>query len=279
MVDDTPSNLEILSELLAPDYQVSVATNGFDALALAGSDPSPDLILLDIMMPRLDGYQVCEQLKAQESTRQIPVIFVTATSDFESEEYGLNMGAVDYITKPFTPSIILARIRTHLALSNKTRLLQRLIRDRTAELEKARDAAEQAHKAKSNFLANMSHELRTPLNGIMGMTRLLMETTDSEDQREFLKDSWESSSRLLTMVNDLLELSSAESGNLLLCAHCFQARDALASLLQHYRQWAHEKGLGFHVSFSDDIPPRLCADLDRIRQVLMNLLNNAMRFT
>jgi putative two-component system response regulator len=117
-VDDSPETIALISELLRDSYGVKVATNGKDALRIAFSASSnpPDLILLDIMMPGMDGYEVCNHLKSDSQTRDIPVIFLTAKSDIADEEKGFDLGAVDYITKPISPPILLARIRTHLRL-------------------------------------------------------------------------------------------------------------------------------------------------------------------
>lgn len=116
IVDDTPENLGVLFELLQPYYRVRAANGGVRALQIAQDQPKPDLILLDIMMPDLDGYAVIERLKADPATRDIPVIFVTALDDSEDEQRGLALGAVDYITKPIQPATVLARVRTHLEL-------------------------------------------------------------------------------------------------------------------------------------------------------------------
>ena len=116
IVDDTPQNLMLLGELIQPQYRVQVANSGPLALRIACAEPHPDLILLDILMPEMSGYQVLEELRKDEATRSIPVIVITAMSAGEDEEHGLELGAVDYITKPFNPGIVLARIRTHLEL-------------------------------------------------------------------------------------------------------------------------------------------------------------------
>lgn len=114
VVDDTPDNLSLMMELLKDDYKVKLANGGERALKLAAMQPPPDVILLDIMMPGMDGYEVCQRLKAMPLTKDIPVVFLTAKSEVEDEKRGLEMGAVDYITKPISPPIVLARVKIHL---------------------------------------------------------------------------------------------------------------------------------------------------------------------
>lgn len=123
IVDDTPTNIQVLVEALRPDYRVEVAPNGKAAFEVIAKR-LPDLILLDVMMPELDGYEVCRRLKAQPETREIPVIFITAKSDELDEEQGLRLGAVDYITKPFHLPIVIARVRNHINLKIKSDLLE-----------------------------------------------------------------------------------------------------------------------------------------------------------
>lgn len=135
VVDDNPDNIAVLAEFLRPHYQVKAATNGAMALKIASSSEPPDLILLDIMMPELDGYSVCEKLKASYATKKIPVIFVTAMGDAEDETKGLALGAVDFISKPVRPSIVKARIKTHLRLYDQNRDLEEMVRQRTERLE------------------------------------------------------------------------------------------------------------------------------------------------
>ena len=131
VVDDTPDNLALMSELLRDRYRVKIANNGEKALRIAGAEPRPDLILLDVMMPGMDGHEVCERLKADPATRDVPVIFLTARSDVADETRGLALGAVDYITKPISPPIVMARVRTHLRLKASADFL----RDKAAYLE------------------------------------------------------------------------------------------------------------------------------------------------
>src|SRR6478735_788345 len=138
VVDDTPNNIAVLTEILRGDYRVLAAINGEQALKIARGDSPPDLILLDVMMPGMSGHEVCQRLKAESSTRKIPVIFVTAMNQVEDEAQGFALGAVDYITKPVSPPIVKARVRTHLALYDQNRELERMVRERTAELHHTR---------------------------------------------------------------------------------------------------------------------------------------------
>jgi PAS domain S-box-containing protein len=129
VVDDTPDILALIHSLLRGSYQVKSANNGTKGLQIACSEPQPDLILLDIMMPDLDGYEVCRQLKQNPLTRDIPVIFLTSKSDTENEEKGFSLGAVDYVTKPIGPSVLLARVRAHIAAHAQRRSLEVMFRD------------------------------------------------------------------------------------------------------------------------------------------------------
>ncbi|MBI3730698.1 MAG: two-component system response regulator [Burkholderiales bacterium] len=147
IVDDTPDNISLLSGLLKDQYKIKIATNGLKALQIASSLPGPDLILLDVMMPEMDGYETCRRLKMDPATSDIPIIFLTAKSQVQDEEMGLRLGAVDYISKPISPPIVLARVATQLNLVRARHLLQdqnkhleSLVRDRTRKLGKMQDA-------------------------------------------------------------------------------------------------------------------------------------------
>lgn len=124
VVDDTPENLSLMTSVLRDAYRVKVATNGAKALSIASSDDPPDLVLLDVMMPEMDGYEVCRRLKAAPRTRDIPVIFLTARSEVADEKMGFDCGAEDYVTKPISPPIVLARVATHLTLRSAREYLK-----------------------------------------------------------------------------------------------------------------------------------------------------------
>ena len=160
-VDDTPENIDVLTGVLGSLYTVKVATSGRLALKVAFSAHPPDLILLDVMMPEMDGYEVCRQLKENERTRDIPVIFVTALSEPIDEARGFELGAADYITKPVRPQIVLSRVKTHLAMHDRGRHLEHLVQERTASLVE-----------KTNELLVKNQELdKTRLEIIHGLAR------------------------------------------------------------------------------------------------------------
>ena len=138
VVDDTPDNIMVLDEILRGEYEVRAAINGEVALKIALSETPPDIILLDVMMPGMDGFEVCRRLKEDTQGRKIPVIFVTALGQIQDEAQGFALGAVDYIQKPVSPPLVLARVRTQLALYDQSRALEGLVRERTVELSDTR---------------------------------------------------------------------------------------------------------------------------------------------
>ena len=163
LVDDVSENIQILMETLKNEYAIIAATNGERALKLALAEPMPDIILLDIMMPEMDGYEVCKRLKKNEKTRNIPVIFVTAMQEMEDEKMGFDVGAVDYITKPVSPPIVRARVKNHLALEFAKRTLE----EQNQELREAVRLREDVEKI-------TRHDLKSPLNMIIGGPQAIM---------------------------------------------------------------------------------------------------------
>ena len=138
LVDDAPSNIQVANAILKDTYKIRIATNGAKALELANATPPPDLILLDVMMPEMDGYEVCSRLKLESQTRDIPVIFLTGQTETEDETRGFEVGAVDYIHKPFSPAVVMARVQTHLVLRGIREQLAQQLQTIQKELETAR---------------------------------------------------------------------------------------------------------------------------------------------
>ena len=137
LVDDVPANIQTVNSILKDIYKIRIATNGAKALELVKVAPSPDLVLLDVSMPGMDGYEVCTRLKANPETRDVPVIFLTGQTEIEDETHGFDVGAVDYIHKPFSPAVVKARVNTHLILRDKSELIEQKNRENEALLVQA----------------------------------------------------------------------------------------------------------------------------------------------
>ncbi len=314
LVDDIPANIKVLIEALEDEYEIIIATNGERALRWAESDQPPDLILLDIMMPEMDGYEVCHRLKANEFTQDIPIIFVTAMHEEEDETRGLKMGAVDYVHKPYSLAIIKARIATHLAMKEQrdqlikaeahlqeaNDSLEQRVEERTADLvksnaklveevfdhkktakslEKARIAAGQATQAKRDFLDNMSHEIRTPINGIMGFTSLLKVSSLQERQKSYIDMIATSTDRLLSTVDKVLDFAKIEAEELELVGQIFNLAELLQAAQNQTKNKAQQKGLVLQQKLDATLPKLVVGDPERLLQVLVNLLENGIKFS
>ena len=276
IVDDVPSNLDLLVDILERSgHEVRVARSGRRALAAAHA-AAPDVVMLDVNMPEMDGYEVCRRLKGEARTRAIPVIFLSVNDHVGDKVRAFRSGGADYITKPFHAEEVLARVESQLEFA---RLQRALVHEREEAL-RAREAAVEANRAKSTFLANMSHELRTPLNGIIGFVQLMEgDTTLTTEQRERLAVIMRSGEHLLALINDVLSLSKIEAGQTSLAERTFDLRRLLQGLEEMFRLRAEEQGIQLVFEVAPDLPRWVTCDDGKLRQVLINLLGNAIKFT
>ena len=280
IVDDILDNLELLSRILTRrGYTVRSVDNGKSAIAIAKTGWA-DLILLDINMPEMDGYEVCHRLKADDATSAIPVIFLSALEQESDKVNAFKVGGVDYITKPFEIKETLARVTTHLQLRNLQKNLESLVASRTLELATALQDAQAANNVKNIFFSQITHELRTPMNAILGFVQLLQrDETLNADHYEQLRIISHSGEHLMALINDVLEVSKIESGRLILEVKNFDLARMLKGIEEMLQLKTQTQNLTFAIQRSDFIPRYIVADEQKLRQVLINLLANALKFT
>ncbi|MCH7973396.1 MAG: response regulator [Bacteroidetes bacterium] len=285
IVDDHPANLQLLANLLRDeDYKVRISTNG--KLALKAIDNShPHLILLDINMPEMDGFEVCKVLKKNETTREIPIIFMTAQADVKDKVKGFELGALDYITKPIQIEEVLARVRTHITLfflqremKNINQILEGKVRQRTEELEIALDKAEESSKIKSHFLALMSHELRTPLAGIIGLSEIIKEEEKNPELKEFSDSIYNAGTRLKDTLNAILDLSRLATDKKQLDFIKVDITERVGLIVKSFKDEAKFKNLNLNFINKSGI---LFGDIDKTMFdiVINNIISNAIKYS
>lgn len=278
IVDDQPHNLRLLEKMLQ-DIGAAVYPAISGALALQFLQTEiPDLILLDIMMPGMDGFALCSRIKSDHRLKDIPVIFMSALSATDDKVRAFELGAVDYVTKPLEAGEVLARVKTHLTLSNLQKNLQDMNVSLEHEVEIRTKELESANAVKSQFLANMNHELRTPLNGITGFSNLLFDTSLSQEQKSYLDKITSSSRRLNRIIQNILHFSLINNNKAILNFKIFNIPKLINTILPEFQKLAENKKIDLCFS-SDENPGSYYGDQEYLKWIIENLLDNAIKFT
>ncbi|HQQ11668.1 MAG TPA: hybrid sensor histidine kinase/response regulator [Bacteroidales bacterium] len=284
LVDDTPENIEILVDLL-DGFDLKVAINGKEALETAWEDAAPDLILLDIMMPEMDGYEACRRLRADERTKDGPVIFLTAKTQKDDVYKAFEAGGQDYVTKPFDARELTERVKTQLelktqreALKDMNHILEEKVRQRTAHFDKANKELKVLDEAKTNFLMMISHELRTPLNGIVGATYFLNDSLSADNELaefvDMLKTSvdrlekFSTTALLITQLNTNQLISNEEVDFTVL------VQEILANMADKFAA----KNLLLQSSFTNE-SCLIKGQKDLLQMAVRNILDNAVKYS
>jgi len=264
IVDDEKSNILALTSILGSEYRILALRDSNETISVAERE-IPDVILLDILMPDLDGYEVIKLLKGNDNTKDIPVIFITGLDSAEAEELGLQMGAADYIAKPFHSAIVRMRVKNQIELNLKE------------ELRIAKEEAERSNRAKSEFLSRMSHEMLTPMNIINGMVQIVK--MKPEKQKECIDAIETASENLLKLIKDVLNASELEYGSLKPNNSPFAFSKMLNAAYNEAERHALMRNQIINCKFDALIPQMLIGDEKLLFKVIQNLLANAVKFS
>ncbi|MCG8701366.1 MAG: hybrid sensor histidine kinase/response regulator [Bacteroidales bacterium] len=269
IVDDLAKNIQIVANLLKPfDYRILFAQNGVKALKIIDEE-TVDLVLLDVMMPEIDGFEVCKRIKSMPGKKDIPIIFLTAKTDIDSITTGFQLGGVDYVTKPFNNEELMARIHTHLSLRSS----YKTIADQNVELT-------ELNAVKDKFFSIIAHDLRNPFNALLVLTEILktrygeMESSEAQQMIDMLYDSTKEGYELL---DNLLTWSRSQRNRLEFNPVLLDIRDIIQGNVQLLTNLARSKEIQLQVNVDREY--QVMSDQNMIDTVIRNLVTNAIKFT
>ncbi len=268
IVDDQTTNLKILSSVLSRKYSLSLANSGPNALKYL-EDHKPDLILLDVMMPDMDGYEVCTQIKNNDQIKDIPVIFLTAKTDIEDVVKGFDSGAVDYITKPFNITELLVRVRNHIYMQQTRKLLK-----------KANKELKKLNHEKDRFFSIIAHDLRGPLAGFSQLSEMLLGEIRKNNLsmiEQYAAAMQQSSSVTLELLQNLMEWARSQTEELTITSTRQTLKSIIKSSIELLINEAKNKSIAVNNTVNDQI--RIYADKDMMGVVIRNLISNAIKFS
>ena len=268
IVSDTVANIDQLRSILIGRGYLLVSLSSSQAAVLKTTRGKFDLIILDVEISDLNGIEISRKIQNEVQTPGVPLIFITPAEDEDRLLKMFRPGEFDYVQKPFKREELIIRIELHLSLKRVQE-----------ELRKSRDIAEKAANAKSLFLANMSHEIRTPLNGIVGMVDILRQSPLNKEQREYLDIIEISGETLMMIINDILDFSKIEAGQISFEKLPFNIRNEIENVRKLLAYKTQQSKLDMTVAVSDSVPVLITGDPLRLKQILINLLNNAIKFT
>ncbi len=276
VVDDIIENIQVISTILAQErYNLMFAENGKDALKSITAK-LPDLILLDVNMPELSGFEVCTLLKSNESTKDIPIIFLTAQSQTDDIVYGLKLGAVDYITKPFHSEELLSRVRTHINLKKA----QDLIKNQNQELEISNNKLLDLNATKDKFFRIIAHDLKNPISQVLSFTGALEENFEEysrEEILEFVKLLGSSASKSMKLLDNLLEWARSQSGSISFRPENILLASVINENINLFIPSTQAKQITINLQIEEGL--QLLADRNMLLTIIRNLISNAIKFT
>lgn len=283
IIDDIPQNIQVLGSFLSThDYNISFATSAKEALLLLNENQY-DLLLLDVMMPEMNGYELCLLLKERPNFKDIPIIFITAKSDSESIVKGFQVGGVDYITKPFNSFELLARVETHLKLRkqsmqllNINQTLEQQVNIRTQELQKANQKLSLLEKTKNDFLQLISHELRTPISGINILADLLLIKLNNSDYKHYIESIKHSSEKLIEFSELALLITSLSSDRSQIESEPISIAKLIDANITRFFPFIQEKNLEIEVSCDSNI--LILGDPKLIDKSFAIIIDNGIKF-